>query len=190
MFFFGFSPPKTGPEWHPRESPPISPQTCWGPGACQAAAATPTTLPPQLKSVGPAFFGEMLDADRRWGSGRGGGGGDGAAVTGSGPHSPSLHLPSNPAPSVDEVTSLPHGEMSVSIAAGGSAGAFGSKSSLKCQVVFMFPAYRPSTGRDPLVPKCPANKALSHAFLGTSEPLRAPRPSPSIVPSEAQGQRE
>lgn len=64
-------------------------------------------------------------------------------VTGSGPHSPSLHLPSNPAPSMDEVTALPHGEMSVPIAASGSAGAFGGKSSLKCQVVFMLPAYPP-----------------------------------------------
>lgn len=181
MFFFGFSPPKTGPEWHPRESPPSHPRHAGGQGPARLQLQPP--LSPQLKSVGLAFSGEMLDADRRWGSGGGG-------VICSGSHSPSLHLPSNLAPSMDEVLHchmekclFPSWSLSLQVHLGASPRLSARWSS--CSLLTP-----PPTWRGPLVPKCPADKALSHAFLGTAETLHDPHPSPSVVPSEAQGQRK
>lgn len=102
---------------------------------------------------------------------------------GSGPLSPFLTSPLKPcthppAPAMAEVPALPHGEPSVPKEAKMLRRCIvGEKSSLRCRVVFMLPAYHPhSTGRGwaSTCQTAQANKALSRSLPGNTHARQCP----------------
>ena len=167
----------------PRE-PPISPQTCGGPGACQAAAVTPpTSVPPgalALISLGP---GEMSNADRGgvWGTV------GGVCPLGSGLHCPPPHFPLQtlhpPTASMEAVPTLPHGEVSAPKRPGHVAGAPRGRRPHLGAVIFVFPAdlrIPDSAGGAGAGTQQTAQTGRQRYPRGDPNPIQRPPPRPSV----------
>lgn len=63
MFFFGFFPQKTGLEWHPRESPHLTPDLLGAGDLPGCSWDSPTPTPQGTLALIPLGSGEMLSAD-------------------------------------------------------------------------------------------------------------------------------